>query len=72
MCAREICEKFVYKPSETIEYVKNQPTFYEIYKLHEQITQEFLGLTMRNFQGIAFISPQTFRKIFKPVLVSLY
>ena len=23
ICAHEICEKFVYKPSETIEYVKN-------------------------------------------------
>ena len=23
ICAREICEKFVYKHSETIEYVKN-------------------------------------------------
>ena len=27
ICAREICEKFVYKPSETIEYVKNYPNF---------------------------------------------
>ena len=27
ICAREICEKFVYKLSESIEYVKNQPTF---------------------------------------------
>ena len=26
VCAREICEKFVYKYSETIEYVENQPT----------------------------------------------
>ena len=25
--ARERCEKFVYKHSETIEYVKNKPTF---------------------------------------------
>ena len=23
ICARELCEKFVYKHSETIEYVKN-------------------------------------------------
>ena len=23
ICAREICEKFVYKDAETIEYVKN-------------------------------------------------
>ena len=23
ICAREICEKFVYKHAETIEYVKN-------------------------------------------------
>ena len=29
--------------------------FYEIYKLHRQITQEFLGLRMRNFQGMVFI-----------------
>ena len=27
ICAREIYEKFVSKHSETIEYVKNQPTF---------------------------------------------
>ena len=27
ICAREICRKFVYKYSEIIEYVKNQPTF---------------------------------------------
>ena len=25
--AREICEKFIYKRLETIEYVKNSPTF---------------------------------------------
>ena len=25
--ARDICEKFVYKHSETIEYLKNLPTF---------------------------------------------
>ena len=44
ICAREICEKFVYKHIETIEYV-----------LYGQITREFLGLRMRNFQGIVFI-----------------
>ena len=27
ICAPEIYEKFVYKHLETIEYVKNQPTF---------------------------------------------
>ena len=27
ICTREICEKFVYKHSETIECIKNQPTF---------------------------------------------
>ena len=26
-CTREICENFVYKHSETIEYVKNSTTF---------------------------------------------
>ena len=40
ICAREKCEKFAYKHSETIEFVKNYPTFYEIYKLHGQITRE--------------------------------
>ena len=34
VCAREICEKFVYIRLEAIEQDKNQPTFYEIYKLH--------------------------------------
>ena len=27
ICRREICEKFGYKHSEAIEYVKNYPTF---------------------------------------------
>ena len=27
ICAREICKNFVHKHSETIEHVKNQPTF---------------------------------------------
>ena len=27
ICAREICEKIIYKHSETIEYIKNWPTF---------------------------------------------
>ena len=27
ICARELCEEFVYKHSETIEYVKNCSTF---------------------------------------------
>ena len=47
-------EKFVYKHSETKEYVKNQPIFSEIYKLPGQIPGEFLGLRIRNFQGIVF------------------
>ena len=46
---------FVYKHTETIEYLKNEPAFYEKYKLHGQITPEFLELTMNNFQGIVFI-----------------
>ena len=55
ICVREIYEKFVYKHSETIEYVKNSPTFQKICKLHGQITREFLGLGVQNFQGIAFV-----------------
>ena len=53
--ARKICEMFVYKHTETIEYVKKQPTFYKKYKLYGRITQEFLGLRMRHFQGIIFM-----------------
>ena len=45
---------FVYKHTETIEYVKKQPTFYKKYKLYRKITQEFLGLRIQNFQGIIF------------------
>ena len=50
----KICQMFVYKRTETIEYVKKQPTFYKKYKLYRKITQEFLGLRIQNFQGIIF------------------
>ena len=63
--ARKICQKFPYKHLETIEFVKNYATLNEIYKLHRQITQEFVGLRMGNFQGIAFKWTQTYRVIFK-------
>ena len=33
ICTSEICEMFVYKHAETIEYVK-KPIFYEKRKLH--------------------------------------
>ena len=36
-----------------------------------QITREFLGLRMQNFQGIIFISTQTFKEIFKSASVYL-
>ena len=42
-----------------------------MYKLHGQITWEFIGLRMQNFQGIAFIWTQTYREIFKSALVYL-
>ena len=45
--------------------------FKKFKKLHEQITREFEGLRMRNFQGIVFISTQTCREIFKSALVYL-
>ena len=38
----ELCEKFVYKLSETIEHVKNEPTFKKCYKIRGRITREFL------------------------------
>ena len=69
ICAREVCEKFVYKHSETIEYVKNLPTFKKIYKLYGKIIREFLGLRMQNFRGVVFIWTQTYREIFKSALV---
>ena len=34
ICTRDICDKAVYKHSETIEYVENELSFQEIYKLH--------------------------------------
>ena len=71
ICAHEIWEKFVYKHSETINYVKNYPTFSEIFKLHGQIPQEFLGLKMPNLQGIRFIWTRTYSKIFKYALMYL-
>ena len=48
-------KSFVYKHSETMEHVENLPTFQQIYKLHGQITRQFLTLRMRTFQGIVFI-----------------
>ena len=41
---------FLYKHTETIEYVKKKHTFKEKWK----ITRQFLGLRMQNFQGIPF------------------
>ena len=46
---------FVYKHTETIEYVKKWPTFYEKCELYGWITREFLGLRMHHFQGFTFI-----------------
>ena len=51
---REIREKFLYKHSETIEYVKNLPTFHKIYKRRGQIARKFVELKMRTFQSIVF------------------
>ena len=41
---------FVYKDTETIEYVKKQSTFQDKCKLYENITPEFLGVIMQNFR----------------------
>ena len=35
------------------------------------MTQEFLGLSMKHFQGIAFIRTQIYREVFKSGLVYL-
>ena len=71
MRTRDTYEKFVYKHSKTIECIKKLPTFLKIYKFHGQITWEFLGLKMRNFQGI-FIWIQTYTEILKSALAYLY
>ena len=51
VCAREICEKFVYKHSETI----NDNMLKISLLFNRRITQESLGLRMRNFHVIVFI-----------------
>ena len=45
--------------------------FKKFTNLNGQITREFLGVRMRNFQSIVFISRETYRKIFKSALVYL-
>ena len=67
----QICEKFAYKHSETLEYVKNWTTFWECCKCHGQITRQAIELRMQNFQGIIFIWTQTCMEIFKSVLAYL-
>ena len=42
-----------------------------MYKFHGQITQEFLGVRMGNFQGIVFIWTRTYKKISNSALVYL-
>ena len=48
-------------------YVSKQP----FHRLYGQITQEFLGFRMQNFQGFIFIWTQTYKEIFKSALVYL-
>ena len=71
ICAREICEKFVYEQSETIGCVENWLIFQGIYKLHGKTIQEFLGFRIKNFQDIVFIWTQIYMEIFKSPLVYL-
>ena len=67
----KVCKTFVYKHTETIEYVKKWANFYEKYKMYGWITREFLGLRMQNFQGIIFIWIRTYMEILKSALVYL-
>ena len=62
--------KFCLQKPETIEYVKSLPTFKEIYKPHREINRKFLGLRMRDFQGIVFIRTQICREIFTSAIKS--
>ena len=41
-------------------------------KLYGYITREFLGIRMRNFQGIIFVWTRTHREIFKSALVQIW
>ena len=57
---------FVYKHTETIEYVKKYPTFYlrkirtlrannsTKYELYGQITRQLLGFRMQHFRNVVF------------------
>ena len=45
--------------------------FYEISKLHGQITQEFLGLRIRDFQGMVFIRTQRYSVFIQTRLIWL-
>ena len=55
ICALEICEQFVYKQQNMLKI----NLLFKIFtrarhlQLHGQITREFLGLRIRNFQGKA-------------------
>ena len=44
---RKVCEMFAYKHTETIEYVKNQPTFLKKYK-------HYLTIENAKFSGYYF------------------
>ena len=45
--------------------------FKKFTKLHGQISREFLGLRIQNFQGIVFTQTETYGEIFKSALVYL-
>ena len=62
---------FVYKHTETIECVKNQPTLYKKYNVYGRINPEFLELRMPNVQCILFARVRTNREIFKSTLMYL-
>ena len=62
----------IYKHSETTECVKKLAYFLRNYKVQAQITREFLGLRMLNFQFVVFIWwTRTYREIFKSALAYL-
>ena len=52
--ARKVCEKFVYKHSETIEYVKNEPTFYENLQISRVNNSGTLRIKGAKFSGYCF------------------
>ena len=66
-----MCEKFVYKHLEKIEYVKNLAYFLRNLQTSRANNSRILSIKNAEFSEYFFIRTQTCRGIFKSVLVYL-